>query len=126
MRRDRAHVDTAEDERAALDKLLEGDRDQISDRRKDDRGIGRLGWGLVRAAGPFATQRTGELLSLAITGTREGEDAPALMPRDLGHDMCRGTKAEDGEPLGGTRRLEGTIPDEPCTQQRRGVNIIVG
>jgi hypothetical protein len=91
-------VDTAKNKRAALDKLLEGDRDQISDRRKDDRGIGRLPWGLVRPAGPFATQRTGKLLSLAIIGAREGKDPPAVMQRDLGHDMCRGTKAEDRSP----------------------------
>jgi hypothetical protein len=123
--RDRAHVDPAEDERAAFAKLPEGDRDQISDWRKDDRGIGSLRCGLVCAAGPFATERTGEVLSLDITGTREGEDPPALMPRNLGHDMRGGTKAEDGQSLCWTCCLQGTIPDEPCTQQGRGVKIVV-
>ena len=76
---------------------------------------GRLGWGRIRPAGPFATHGTGELLSLAITGAREGEDAPALMPRDLGHDMGRGSKAEDCQSLGVARCLEATISDEPGT-----------
>jgi len=119
-------MDTAQDERATLDKPLEGDRDQIADWRKDDGGVAQLGRGLVRPARPFATKGMGKLLGLLITGAREGEDAPALMPCDLRHNMGCGSKAEDRESLGWTCCLEGTIPDEPCTQQRRRVNIIVG
>ncbi|MFM1815545.1 MAG: hypothetical protein RLZ98_2240 [Pseudomonadota bacterium] len=118
-------MDTAEDERATLDKLPGGDRNQIPDRREDDRGMGRLWCSLVRAAGPFATERPGKVLSLSIIGTRECEDLPALMLCDLGYYMSCSTEAKDGEPLGWPRSLKGAIPDETRAQQRRGVKVIV-
>ena len=78
--RDLAHVYPSENERAALHNLPEGDRNQIPYWRKDDRSVGWFGRSFIRAASPFTSQRTGEISSLDIVGTREGEDAPALMP----------------------------------------------
>ncbi len=97
-----------------LTSVPERDRHQIADRRKDDRGIERLRWSLVRAAGPFATERAGELLSLDIAWTREGEDPPALMPCDLSDDMRGGTKAEDGQTPAGPAAFKERYPISPA------------
>ena len=56
------------------------------------------------------------------SGSGEGEDAPSLVRRDLGHDVGRGPEAVETEPLGvaGEAQASGS-PIRPAHRQGRGL-----
>src|SRR3989304_2160932 len=55
------------------------------------------------APGPSAPRARGDRLALAVAGTCESEDAPALVDRELGDDVCGRAEAVEAEP----RRVAG-------------------
>ena len=66
-------MDAAADDGAALVRGGAGGRHESADRRKDQRGIERLGRQPVRASSPFRAERAGEILRREVSGAGEGE-----------------------------------------------------
>src|SRR5947208_12744248 len=115
--RDVRHVNAGADDRAALCEGAQRERNERADGSEDDRRVEFLGRRLVGAAGPDGAQLTRERLSLLVAGTREGEDAAPLVPRDLRHDVRGGAEAVETEPLGVAREPERPIPDQAGAQE---------
>src|SRR5829696_957359 len=67
---------------------------------------------LFRTPGPLGAKLPGELLRLLVVRAGEGEDAPALVHGDLGHDVGRGPEAVETEPLGIAGETQRAVPDQ--------------
>ena len=74
---------------------------------------------------PAPTEADSELLRLRISRARESENVPALMPRDLSHDVRRRAKAVKAESLRISRLAERAVADQSRAEQWRSAHIIV-
>ena len=91
-------------------------RHQAPHRGEDDGGVERLWRRGLRPARPLDAERAGEPLGILISRSGEGEYAPSLVARDLGHDVRRRAEAVQTEPHGVARRDQGAVPDEAGAQ----------
>src|SRR5215212_2533952 len=124
--RDVAHVDPSADHPPALANVAERDRDQRSDRRKQDRGIERHRRALVGAAGPDGAELRRKGLRLAIARARKGVDLAALPATHLRDDVRRGAETVDSDPFPVARRDERAPADQARThERRRGDRVVV-
>ena len=86
-RRYRRHVDAGADHAAPFVHGAKRGRDERADRGEQNRGVERLGQGLVGSARPLGAKLAREVLALFVAWAGEGKDAPSLMSRHLRHDM---------------------------------------
>ena len=109
-------MDTGTDHLAAFRGRLERGRHQRTDRREDDGGVELFGRALVRAAGPVGTEATGKSLAFLVAGPGEGENAAALVLRNLSNDVGRGAEAVKAEAPSVTDQAQRAIADQPGTK----------
>src|SRR5512132_1792442 len=95
-------------------------------RREDDRRVELLGRRRVRVTGPLGTELAGALLPPRITGTCEREDTLTLMAGDLGDDVGRRAEAVQAEARSIAREPQRSKADQPCTQERRRRDVVIG
>ncbi len=122
-RRDVAHRDLRADHDAPRRDRPQRERHQRTGRREHDRCVERLRRQLGRPAGPLGAELPRERLGGDVARTREREDPPALVPRDLREDVRRAAEPDDPEPLRVAGEPQGAVPDQPGAQQRRRLDI---
>ena len=98
---------------------------QRADWRENNGRIEFLRRCFIRSARPDGAETDREFPRLRISRARESENVPALMPRDLGHDVRRRAKAVKAESLRISRFAERAVADQPRAEQRRCAHIIV-
>ena len=96
---------------------------ELADGGEDDRRVELLGRGPQRVARPLAAELQREGLRGVVVGAREGEDAPALVQRDLADDVRAGAEAVEPEALRVAGHAQRAVADEPRAQQRRGLEV---
>src|SRR5207248_4981430 len=90
-----AHVDAAAHDHASLPHGLERKRYERADRSAEQRGIEWFGRRFVGGACPGGAELAREALALRVATAREGDDAAALVARDLRDDVRGGAEAVD-------------------------------
>jgi hypothetical protein len=111
-------VDARADDATALADSLKRQRHEITDSRKDDRGIERLRRHLVGSTRPGRTEASGEILGGNISRPREGKYGSTLPPRNLRQDMGRGAKPIEPQPLAFAGNHQRTPADQASAEQR--------
>ena len=115
--RNRAHVDAAADDAAALGRCGERRRDERADRREDERGVERDRRPCRGRAGPRRAERAREVLRRRVAVAREGVDLASLRRGDLRDDVRRGAEAVDAQALHAVAgELERAVADQPGAQ----------
>ncbi len=124
-RRDRTHVDPAQNQRPALPEGAQPQRDKLSDGREHQGRIEWHGRRGQRAAGPGAAEIPREILGSGVSIPGEGIDCPPLVAADLRDDMRRRPEPVDADGPGFARSLQRPIADKPRAQQGRSVHVVV-
>jgi len=78
---------------------------------------------LLRSAGPHRAEVAGKRLRRVVARAGEGEDAPALVARDLSDDVRRGAEPEDAEIARIARHDQRAVADQPGAQERRRFGV---
>src|SRR5437762_1265454 len=100
-------------------------RHQRADWRENNGRIEFLRRCFIRSARPDGTEADREFLRLRISRARESENVPALMPRDLGHDVSGRAKTIKADSLRISRFAERAVADQSRAEQWRCAHIIV-
>ena len=79
---------------------------------------------LARVARPHRPFGAGEFLARGVPFAGEGEDAPALVPGHLGHEVGRRPEAVQAQRLPGAGQPQRAKANEAGAQQRRGVHVV--
>src|SRR5207244_11758301 len=112
------------DDDAALRRSPQRGRNELAGGREDDRGIELLRHRIADCSGPLGAERARKGLTVVVARTREGEDAPSFVPRDLRHDVGGGAEAVQAEPLGVPGRPQRAMADQAGAEERR--RLLVG
>jgi hypothetical protein len=100
-------------------------RHQAAHRGEQNGGIKFVRRHLVRAAYPDSAKVTGKLLALGIARLRESENLPSLIAGHLGDDVGSCPESVQPQTLGVSGHHQGTIADQPGTQQWSGLGVAV-
>ena len=74
---------------------------------------------------PGGSDVSRELQRLMVTWVNKSKHVAALLHRDLGNDVRRRAESIDAQPRARPRHPIGTVTNQPGTQERRGVHIVV-
>src|SRR5206468_2576894 len=103
-RRNRAHVDAAENEHTALLEEAQRGGNQLAGRREDDRSIEPFRRSIGDAAGPYGAETAREISVLRLA--RHRVDLRSPVPRDLDRDVRGGAESVEPEPAALADRRE--------------------
>src|SRR5579859_992856 len=122
-RGNRAHVNSAQDQRARLFQRLQCRRNQLSRGSEDDGGVQTDRRGIVGSAYPLGSQLARQLAVLFFAGANHDLDLPIV--RDLDRDVSSGSESVDGQgvarpKIGQPKRAEA---DDPGAEQRSSLKI---
>jgi hypothetical protein len=97
---------------STLSDSAQGERDESADGREDDGRVELVRKCLIRVTGPDSAEVPREILARRVAGSRDGEDPPSLIARDLGDDVrgCAETVEAKADAIAGC--LERAVPDE--------------
>ena len=112
-------MDAGADDRRPLRGRPQCRGNELADGGEDDGGVELLRRGAERVACPLGAELEGERLGLGVFRAGEGEDAPALVTRDLAHDVRRGAEAVEADALAVAGELQRPVADEAGAEERR-------
>ena len=92
-------MDPGADDRRPLRGRPECRRHELADRGEDDGCVELFRRRAARVAGPLGAEPEREPLGLDVIRAGEREDTPALVARDLAHDVRRGAEAVEADSL---------------------------
>jgi hypothetical protein len=116
-------MDSGTDDNSALANVLQGPRNQVSDRGEQDCRIEKAWRLLVAGSGPRCPQAPGKFLRRRIAFARERKDFASFVARELGDDVRGRTESIDSHAASGAGGPQRPVADEPRTEQRRGLGI---
>src|SRR5262245_18793349 len=103
---------------STLHHSLQGQRNEFTGWREDNRSLQRLWRLLRRVSSPHGSQFAGEVLPLCIPGTRERINLAALMASHLNEDVGGGTKSVETKPARITRHRQSSVSNQASAKQR--------
>src|SRR5215813_11332746 len=90
-------MDTAADDDSPFVDGAQSLWNEVTDWRKNDRGVQFYWWQFIRVAHPDRSEFEGKLGRLFVTRPRESVDLTVLVACNLGNDVRRGAKAVDAK-----------------------------
>ncbi len=114
-------MDPRADDGTALRNRAQRGGDELARRREDDCRVDLLG--RSARAGPLSAERARERLRVRVVLAGDGEHAPPLEARDLGHDVRGGAEPVEAEPFRATGETQRSVADQAGAKKRRRLEV---